>query len=99
MSTASKFEELALEALPEVLDELGYPRANRGRLCDWFDFPESLPDRDRTEFCLDFADGRPGYLTVRVPTNLSDAETKAEIKRQLHEYGIVPGVQYVRPPE
>ena len=43
MSTASRFEELALEALPEVLDELGYPQANRGRLCDWFDFPESLP--------------------------------------------------------
>ena len=94
-----RFEELATEALPEVLDELGYPKGNRARLCGWFDFPESLHAQDETDFCLDYADGREGVFQVRVANDLSDSETKAEIKRQLLEHGVVPGVDYVRPSE
>lgn len=91
------FERLAVEALTEVLDELGYPSKGRGRLCNWFEFPRSARTRDEEEFCMDFADGREGVFPICVRRDLADDLAKAELKRQLIEHGVVPGVDYVRP--
>ena len=92
------FQQLASAALTEVLDELGYPASGRLRLCGWTFFPPPQ-DRDETEYCADYADGREGFHRMCLPRSLSDEDAKAELKRRLLEHGIVPGVDYIRPTE
>jgi hypothetical protein len=96
--TRDSFARMAREALAEVLDELGYPKSNRRRLCGWLFFPPPQ-DRDDTEFCGDYADGREGFLRICLTREVSDENGKAELKRQLLEHGVVPGVDYIRPSE
>ena len=96
--TRDNFDRMAKEALTEVLDELGYPRAGRRRLCGWKFFPPPQ-DRDDLEFCADFEDGRDKTFRVCLPHTVSDEGGKTEIKRRLLEHGVVPGMDYVRPSE
>ena len=90
------FERLAREALKEVLGELAYPSAGRGRLCELAFFPPPQ-DRDEMEYCLYYSDGRPGMFRICLSKDLTDELAKAELKRQLLEHGVVPGVSYARP--
>lgn len=90
------FERLAREALKEALDEMGYPSAGRGRLCGMGFFPPPQ-DRDEMEYCLDYSDGRDAMLRICLSKDLTDELAKAELKRQLLQHGVVPGVNYARP--
>lgn len=87
------FYRIANEARAEVLTEMGYAKEDHNKICGWLAWPEYEPqDREVTEWCVELGDGRPSpsILRICIPKDMDEQEAKQEIKRRIHEWGIVP---------